>query len=75
MLRAIGRVIFWRYQRGSWQYDILCGLILLFIFLTPREVFDGRAFMEHPDPAGTEEQRVMQTEVPESALDGTEAGS
>lgn len=42
--QALGRVIFWRYERGSWQYDILCLLILLFIFLTPRSFFDGRVF-------------------------------
>jgi hypothetical protein len=41
---GIGRVIFWRYRRGSWQYDILCIVILLFIFLTPRSVFDGSQF-------------------------------
>lgn len=42
----LARVIFWRYQRGSWQYDILCGLILLFIFLTPKSVFDGSYFRQ-----------------------------
>lgn len=26
-------------SRGSWQYDIVVGLILAFIFLTPREIF------------------------------------
>jgi hypothetical protein len=42
----LGRVLFWRYQRGSWQYDILCGLILAFIFLTPKAVFDGSYFAQ-----------------------------
>jgi len=36
---AMGRVLFWRYARGSWQYDVLCALILVFIFLTPKSVF------------------------------------
>jgi hypothetical protein len=45
-LKAIARVIFWRFRRGSWQYDILCGLILVFIFLTPKSVFDGSFFSE-----------------------------
>lgn len=44
--RGIGRVLFWRYERGSWQYDIACGVILLFIFLTPKNVFDGSFFAE-----------------------------
>lgn len=33
------RLIFWEVSRGSWQYDIVVGLILAFIFLTPREIF------------------------------------
>ena len=53
-LRAIARVIFWRFRRGSWQYDIMCGVILLFIFLTPRSVFDGSFFSE------TDEREVKQ---------------
>ena len=55
---GVARVIFWRYQRGSWQYDILCALILAFIFLTPQTVFDGRAFNEDGDSAKVGEQRV-----------------
>ncbi|MGW8179128.1 MAG: hypothetical protein ACWGQW_10235 [bacterium] len=55
---AVARVIFWRYQRGSWQYDVLCGLILAFIFLTPQTVFDGRAFNEDENPTKADEQRV-----------------
>jgi hypothetical protein len=33
------RFILWNYPRASWQYDIIVGLILAFIFLTPREWF------------------------------------
>jgi|SRR5580698_1336884 hypothetical protein len=36
---GLGRLIFWDYERGSWQYDIICILILAFIFLTPRDFF------------------------------------
>lgn len=46
VIRKISRVIFWRYRRGGWQYDILCILILLFIFLVPRSVLDGSYFDE-----------------------------
>ena len=45
-MKSIGRVLFWRYARGSWQYDILCGLILVFIFATPKSVFDGSYFRD-----------------------------
>jgi hypothetical protein len=30
------RFILWEYQRGSWQYDVIVGIILAFLFLTPR---------------------------------------
>lgn len=33
------RFIFWDYKRGSWQYDVIVGIILAFIFLTPRPWF------------------------------------
>ncbi len=43
------RSIFWVYERGSWQYDIICALILAFIFLTPRSVFNDRPTFELTD--------------------------
>jgi len=33
------RFIFWEYTRGSWQYDVIVGVILAFLFLTPRDWF------------------------------------
>ena len=36
---ALKRFILWDYARGSVPYDIMVGLILAFIFLTPREFF------------------------------------
>ena len=33
------RFIFWDYPRASWQYDVMVGIIVLFIFLTPRGWF------------------------------------
>jgi hypothetical protein len=38
------RVFFWTYPRTSWQWDVLCVLILVFIFLTPKSWFDNTAF-------------------------------
>ena len=32
-------LIFWDFPRASWRYDVAVGLILLFIFVTPREWF------------------------------------
>jgi hypothetical protein len=36
---GLKRFVFWDYPRAGWQYDIMVGVILLFIFLTPREWF------------------------------------
>ena len=33
------RFILWDYPRASWQYDVMVGLILAFIFLTPKTIF------------------------------------
>ena len=38
--RSLGkRLIFWDFARASWQYDVVVGLILIFVFATPREWF------------------------------------
>ena len=36
---AFRKVVFWNYPRTSWQWDVLCVLILVFIFLTPKSWF------------------------------------
>ena len=36
---ALRPTVLWSHRRGSWQYDIICVLILAFIFLTPRAFF------------------------------------
>lgn len=39
MALVLKRFILWDYRRASWQYDVMVGLILAFIFLTPRAWF------------------------------------
>ncbi len=34
-------IILWNYERGTWQYDLFCLLIIAFIFLTPKTWFDN----------------------------------
>jgi len=36
---GLKRFILWDYARASWQYDVMVGIILVFIFLTPRTWF------------------------------------
>jgi hypothetical protein len=34
--RAIVRVVFWSYERGTWQYDVAVGAIVVFVLFSPR---------------------------------------
>lgn len=43
------RSAFWSYERGSWQYDVICAVILAFVFLTPRAWFRDRPTLELSD--------------------------
>lgn len=36
--RAVVRVVFWSYERGTWQYDIAVAAIVLFVLFSPRFV-------------------------------------
>ncbi len=36
---GLKRFLFWDYPRAGWQYDVMVGLILAFIFFTPRDWF------------------------------------
>jgi len=39
---GVKRTVFWAFERGSWQYDLMCLAILAFIFLSPRTWFNDR---------------------------------
>jgi len=36
---VLKRFIFWDYPRASWQYDVIVGIILVFVLATPRAWF------------------------------------
>ncbi len=35
-------ILVWTYERGTLQYDIICALILAFIFFVPKSCFSPR---------------------------------
>jgi hypothetical protein len=43
------RTIFWAFERGTWQYDLMVLAILAFIFLSPRNWFNDRPTLELTD--------------------------
>jgi hypothetical protein len=46
---VVTRSIFWSYERGSWQYDVIVIAILSFIFLSPRSWFNDRPTLQLTD--------------------------
>ncbi len=56
LLSAVKRLFFWTYARNTWQYDVLCALILAFIFLTPKSWFQSgelRSSEAHQSPVAS----------------------
>jgi hypothetical protein len=43
-METIKKLLLWTYSRTAWQYDVLCLLILAFIFLTPQKWFANTEF-------------------------------
>ena len=37
--KILGRIFFWSYERGAWQYDIAVVVLLVVVLLTPRGWF------------------------------------
>jgi hypothetical protein len=72
MREAIKKVILWSYGRTSWQYDVLCILILSFVFLAPPAWFDGgRDNRIAEDTKITRLILSAENFAPETALDET----
>ncbi len=38
---TLKKIFFWNYARNTWQWDLLCVVCLIFIFLTPKSWFDS----------------------------------
>jgi len=49
-LNVLRKLFFWNYARNTWQWDVLCVVILIFIFLTPKSWFENserRGYLAH----------------------------
>ncbi len=46
--KAAGKILAWSYERGTIQYDIMCALILAFIFLIPPSCFVAKKSANTP---------------------------
>ncbi len=63
--RGILNTILWSYERGTWQYDIAVGAIVLFLLLSPRSWFHDQPQVGPPPSVGQVER--LETD-PDSAL-------
>jgi hypothetical protein len=41
LFTTLKKIFFWNYARNTWQWDLLCVVILIFIFLTPKWWFSS----------------------------------
>lgn len=57
-MSGLRKIVFWSYERGTLQYDLLCALILVFIFLTPRYFFQDWPVINNPHQFAFGEQIV-----------------
>ena len=69
VVNTVRKIAFWTYPRTSWQWDVLCVLILVFIFLTPKSWFANTAFQRSHAAQMT---IVMSTDVVGAQLDKSE---
>ena len=70
--------IFWSFERGSFQYDVLCALILVSMFAIPPAVFNDRPdYMRIPDsgvePSEDDDGNPVYTVKVADALNGAAA--
>jgi hypothetical protein len=78
LFRTVKKLFFWGYARNTWQYDVLCVLILAFIFLTPRGWFDTGSPLKSnqiiSEPAGADgHQRPFASKVILTVADNSQA--
>ena len=69
LLTILKKTWYWSYERGSWQYDVMCVAILAFIFLIPARIFDD------PEARPRREGALKETVVPaDRVTDGSIEG-
>lgn len=63
--KFIRNIFVWSYERGTIQYDIICALILAFIFLVPPSCFVSKKNSAPKAPAKS--ARTVQQDGPADA--------
>ena len=64
LLNFIRKSFLWSYARNTWQWDVLCVLILIFIFLSPKSWFvSGEPHGPKGHPNAAQSRVFVETEV------------
>src|SRR5580765_4778578 len=67
LLSFIKKSFLWSYARNTWQWDVLCVLILIFIFLSPKSWFvSGEPHGPSGHQNATQSRVFVETEVVDS---------
>ena len=70
ILNFIKKAFLWSYPRNTWQWDVLCVLILVFIFLTPKSWFtNGERHKQFGHPTRASRTVVIGAELVENVRD------
>jgi hypothetical protein len=70
--RGIGRAVFWSYDRGSWPYDVMVGVIVVFVLLIPRAWFHDQP--QAGKPVGADVHLLAEDSVARTRLYRLNAG-
>jgi hypothetical protein len=68
--KVLRKLFFWNYARNTWQWDVLCVVILIFIFLTPKSWFENserRGYQAHQNSSAS--MVLISPELIENAQD------
>ena len=47
MISGLKKLLLWDYERGVWQYDVMCAAILLFLAFAPHAWFRDQSRIPH----------------------------
>jgi hypothetical protein len=60
LFTTLKQTLFWSYERGSWQYDVMCVLILAFVFFAPNSLFHSADPVRRPRVVTSDELGTAQ---------------
>lgn len=69
VLVGIKNIILWSHARGTWQFDALCMLIVLAVFLVPSRYFGDRDRADEAEKTRAHASNADATYVDAAALD------